>query len=90
MANQLGTNPWVIDTPSAAILYPTDVKSAHFEWSNYAVQADAVQVKDRFGKIIWSATGQNDFSLVESFTIEWIHGIAVTTLTAGVLRVFFK
>jgi hypothetical protein len=90
MANQLATNPWVLDTPGAAILYSTDVKSAHFEWANYASQADVVQISDRFGKVIWSATGQDDLSLVESFTIEWVHGIALTTLTAGVVRVYFK
>ena len=90
MANQLGSNPWVIDTPGVAILYQTDVKNAHFEWSDYASQADQVQVKDRFGKIVWSSTGRSDLSLVESFTCEWLYGFAVSTLTAGVLRVYFK
>lgn len=90
MANQLGSNPWVIDTPGASVLYKSDVKNAHFEWANYTSQADQVQVTDRFGKIIWSATGQDDLSLVESFTCEWVYGIAVPTLTSGVLRVYFK
>jgi hypothetical protein len=90
MANQLATNPWVLDTPAATVLYQSDVKNAHFEWSDYTSQADQVQVKDRFGKVIWSATGQDDLSLVESFTCEWVHGIALTTLSAGVLRVYFK
>lgn len=90
MANQLGSNPWVLDTASPAVLYQTDVKSAHFEWEGYTSQADTIEVKDRFGKIIWRATGQDDLSLVESFTIEWVHGIALTTIDAGVLRVYFK
>lgn len=90
MANQLGSNPWVVDTPGVSVLFAGNIKSAHFEWSDYTSQADQVQVADRFGKIIWSATGQNDLSLVESFTIEWIYGFAVPTLTAGVLRLYFK
>jgi hypothetical protein len=90
MANQLATNPWVLDTPGGGVLYATDVKSAHFEWSNYANQADVATIQDRFGKVIWSATGKADLSLVESFTIEWVHGINLATLSAGVVRVYFK
>jgi hypothetical protein len=91
VANQLATNPWVLDTPGLGVLYQTDVKSAHFEWEGYANQADVVEVQDRFGKVIWRATGQNDLSLVESFTIEWVHGINLTVLAAGSrLRVYFK
>ena len=90
MANELATNPWVIDTAAPTVLYQTDVKNAHFEWANYSSQADEVQVEDRFGKVIWSATGQDDLSLVESFTCEWVHGIAVPVLSSGVVRVYFK
>lgn len=90
MANSLGSNPWVIDTPGSAILYATDVKNAHFEWSDYGSQGDQVQVQDRFGKIVWSATGKGDISLVESFTCEWLYGFACTVLTSGRLRVYFK
>jgi hypothetical protein len=90
VANQLGSNPWVLDTPGAAILYATDIKNAHFEWANYASQASFVQVSDRFGKIVWSATGKADLSLVESFQIEWLYGLALTALTDGVVRLYFK
>lgn len=90
MANQLGTNPWVIDTPGAAVLFSTDVKSAHFEWTNYTATTDVCVVKDRFGKIIWSVTADSDLGLVESYKIHWVHGIAVTSLTSGVLRVYFE
>lgn len=90
MANALATNPWVLDTADPAVLYATDVRAAHFEWSNYTAQTDQVIIKDRFGKVIWSVTGKDDISMVESFTIEWVHGIVLDTLTAGVVRVYFK
>ena len=89
MANQLGSNPWVLDTAGAAILYNTDIKAAHFEWEG-AANGNTIQVKDRFGKIIWAAVWATGQSLVESFTIEWIHGLALTVLDGGILRVYFK
>jgi hypothetical protein len=90
MANKLGQNPWVLDTPGGGVLYQTDVRAAHFEWSNYANQADRVEIQDRFGKVIWSTTGRADFSLIESYTVEWVHGINLTLLSSGVVRVYFK
>lgn len=90
MPNSLTTNPWVLDTPSATILYSHEIASAHFEWSNYAGQADQVEVQDSFGKIVWSTTGRADGSLVQSFTPEWIHGLALTKLTSGVCRMYFE
>lgn len=90
MANQLGSNPWVIDTPGPALLFATNVKAAHFEFSQYAADTDNVIVVDRFGKEVWAANGNVDLSPVESFTVEWIHGISVPTLSSGKLRVYFK
>lgn len=90
MANQLGSNPWVLDTAGTGLLFSSDVRNAHFEWEGYAAQADAVEIKDRFGKVVWAATGAGDLSLVESFTCEWVHGINLTVKTAGIVRVYFK
>lgn len=90
MANQFGTNPWVFDTPGAAILYNHEIASAHFEWANYASQSDSVVLQDSFGKNIWTATGKADLSLVESFTIEWVHGLKLAILTSGVVRIYFE
>lgn len=90
MANSLTTNPWVLDTPGGGILYRPDVASCHFEWAMYASQADRVALQDRFGKVIWEASGKSDLSLVESFTIEWVHGINLTILTAGRVRLYFE
>jgi hypothetical protein len=90
MGNQLATNPWVFDTAGASIVYQNDIYAAHFEWAGYNAQADNVKIKDRFGKIVWEATGKADLSLVESFTLEWLHGLVIDTLTAGRVRLFFE
>lgn len=89
MANQLGSNPWVLDTAGGGILYVHDVKSAHFEWEG-AANANTIEVQDRFGKKIWAAVWVTGQALIESFTIEWVHGINLTVLDGGVLRVYFK
>jgi hypothetical protein len=91
MANSLTTNPWVIDTAGAAILFNGDVYVKHFEFAGYSAQFSAVSVQDRFGKVIWSATGAQDLTEVRSGDVGWVHGIAVPTLeNSGILRIYFK
>ena len=91
MANSLTTNPWVIDTASAALLYATNVKVLHFEFVGYAAYGSLCQVQDRFGKVIWQASGAQDLEEVRSGPVGWVHGIAVPVLdNGGVLRVYFQ
>lgn len=90
MANRLGVNPMVIDTPSTDVLFATDIRNAHFEFTSYASAADNVHVQDRFGNAVWETTGKTDLSAVASFTVEWIYGIKVPVLTSGKLFMYFK
>lgn len=91
MANNLTSNPWVIDTPGAALLFAGDVYVEHFEFAGYAAQGNQVQVTDRFGKVVWLATGAGDLSEVRSAKVDKVHGIGCPTLQgAGQLRVYFK
>lgn len=90
MANSLSTNPWVIDTPGATILTSNDIKVAHFEFAGYAAQGNIATVQDRYGKVIWTSSGEADLTEVRSGTIaSWLHGLAVTQLDGGgILRVY--
>ena len=90
MANQFGSNPFVLDTAGGGVLVQRDIHAAHFEWAGYTGQPDSVQIKDRFGKIVWVATGKADASLVESFTLEWLHGLDVAVLTSGTVRLYYE
>lgn len=91
MANLLGSNPFVLDTAGGGVIVVHDIHAAHFEWSDYSNQNDRVEVQDRFGKIVWVATGKADLSLVESFTLEWLHGLNLTVLAAGSkLRLYYE
>lgn len=91
MANNLTSNPWVIDTPGAALLFAGDVYVEHFEFAGYAAQGNQVIVQDRFGKNVWLATGAADLEEVRSGKVDKIHGISVPTLQGGgILRVYFR
>jgi len=90
MANSFGSNPWVIDTASAALLCATDIKVNHFEFAGYASQGNQCLVQDRFGKTIWAAFGAADLEEVRSGKVGEVYGLSVSTLQgAGVLRVYF-
>lgn len=88
----LATNPWLFTSGDAGstVWFKTDIHACHFEWAGYAAQGNKVVVKDRLGKAVWRATGKADLSLVESFTLDWLHGLVVDTLDSGELRVFFE
>ena len=89
MANSLTTNPWVIDTPGAAILFAGDVYLDHLEWTAYVAGASVV-VQDRFGKTVWNPAPAADLEEVRTGKMDKIHGIAVTTLTSGQVRAYIR
>jgi hypothetical protein len=91
VANSLGSNPWVLDTPGGGIVYQDDIRAAHFEWTGFAANA-TITVQDRFAKVIWApvAPAAPSEAIIESFTMEWLHGLNLVTMTSGVLRVYFK
>jgi len=89
MANSLTTNPWVIDTPGAAILFAGDIYLDHFEWSGYLAGASCV-VQDRFGKTVWNPAPAQDLEEVRSGKVDKIHGLVVPTLTNGQVRVYIR
>jgi hypothetical protein len=89
MPNSLTSNPWVIDTPGAAILFAGDVYIEHMEWSQYQAAATCT-VQDRFGKVIWQPGPASDLEEVRTGKVEKVHGISVPTLSSGKLWVYFK
>lgn len=80
----------VIDTPGPEVLFATDIRNAHFEFTSYGSAGDRVKVQDRFGNDVWETTGKEDKSTVVSFTVEWIYGFKVPELTSGKLFMYFK
>jgi hypothetical protein len=92
VANDITGNPWTLDTPSAGTLvWAGNIRVEHFEFTGYALNTDNVTVKDRAGRVVWSATGMADLSPVISTKVGWtFDGLYLTTLTSGKLRVYIK
>jgi hypothetical protein len=91
MANDLTSNPWVIDTASASVLCQTNVAVEHFEFAGYSAQGSQCIVQDRSGKTVWAATGAADLEEVRSGKVGWIQGLKIPTLeNGGVLRVYIR
>lgn len=90
MANALAGNPAVIDTAGAAVLFQTNLQIIQFEFIDYALDTDQVTVQDRFGRLLWRANGAADLSPVRSGKIGYVTGLAVPTLSAGKLFIWFE
>jgi len=90
MANDVSSNPMVLDTPGPAILWPAKVKVNHFEFHGYASQASRAIIEGTDGKVKWSATGNSDLSPVVSQHAGWINGIVLDTLDDGKVLVFIE
>lgn len=83
MANALGQNPIMIDTPGATVLFNSNVKVFHFEYAGYTAQGNLCIVQNMGGHEIWRATGAADLEEVRSAMVGWVNGIIVPTLQGG-------
>ena len=94
MANELTSNPLIIDTGAATVLVTSFLKVQKFRWIPSAA-AQAVVVKDKNGVVRWAGNtiaaatevGQNPDS---NFTPPLkMDGLIVSTLTSGsVLHIY--
>lgn len=89
MANDLTTNPWVIDTASASVLSSMLMRVKTVRWVGATTAGHKATIKDRNGKVMWDsvAAGANyvESELIEDIT-SW-DGIAVTALDSGKLYI---
>lgn len=89
MPNNLGQNPWVIDTAGATVLWSSRVSVRHIEFAGYTADTDRCVVKNAQGLIIMVLDGAADLETVRSGNVGWVSGIAVTTLDGGgICRIF--
>lgn len=92
MANDYSTNPWILDTVTAAPDFPfkSTIYVDHFEWVDYAADTDTVTLTNGAGKLVWKANGASDLSEVRSGHVGAISGgVFMSQLTgAGKIRVF--
>ena len=91
MANDMSTNPWILDTTKTAPEDPfrCTVYVDHFEWVEYTGDTDTVTIKNGAGKEIWKANGASDLQEVRSGHVGTVFGgLFVSAMTAGKIRVF--
>jgi hypothetical protein len=91
MANDISTNPWILDTVTTKPLLPSTTFVDHYEFLGLT-PADAVVVKNAAGKEVWKSGSLGDGTPSVSGVIGPVHGgLYVSAITAGaVLRVFIK
>lgn len=83
MANQLASNPWIIDTPSNTVLFQGRMPHVQVEYVGYAA-AGVAEIQDRNGRTVAILTAATDLRTVRSGRIGWVEGLKVpTTTTAG-------
>lgn len=90
MANQLAANPMKIDTPGPGVLFSSNMKLRHIEFTGYAATSDKAIVTDRYGNIIAELSATTDLQEVRTGNVGWVYGLIVPTLTSGIVLVYFE
>ena len=91
MANDLGANPWVIDTPGASVLFKHEIRITQLAFCEYTTgPTDQVIVEDQNGHLVWEANGNTDKDMMKGFDCGWVNGLIVPTLTSGKLLIYIK
>lgn len=102
MANQLASNPWIVDTPSATPLYLGNMPHVQIEYVDYSAATDIVEVQNRLGRTIAMLTAASDFRTVRTGRMGWVYGVlvplttlnnagtSVTNLAHGRLLIYFE
>lgn len=90
MANDLTSNPWIIDTAGAGVISSERLRVKGVRWAEATTAAHVAEIQDKNGKVKWRsvASGVNyvESDLIESLGGDW-DGIKVPTLGSGKLYI---
>lgn len=87
MANNIGANPWYLDTPSATPVWTGKVYIKELIWNKPAAGATLV-ILDQNGNTILNTVANTADPMFAFGTLSWVNGFVVTTLSSGTLSVF--
>ena len=95
MANDVSTRQWRLDTPipfgqAGAVLWNSNVYIKNAEFTGYGAQTDQCILKDKKGRIVWSATGSSTLAPIRLGDIGWADGLCLDTLSAGLCVVYIR
>jgi hypothetical protein len=92
MANDLTTNPLVVDTAAATVLWTDYFKPKSVRWVGATTAGHAAEIQDQNGKVMYRAVadGANfiDDALIEREDPGW-NGFKVPTLDSGKLYITY-
>ena len=88
MANSVGTRPIILDTVTADPVLDHWIKVSAFQFDTYDADADTAVVVDTDDNIVWQANGHDDLSPVSLQAPRWINGLRLSSISAGVVRVY--
>ena len=92
MANDIGGNPWVIDTASATALLETGVWIERIKWNEPSTTGHQAILKDTSDRVIWTyrALAAGNGIAYEADLGGNYDGLKVTTLGSGTLYIYIK
>lgn len=98
MANQLSTNPWVIDTPSDNVLFQGMMPHIQVELVGYGTTAVVAEVQDRNGRMVALLDGLATGQTVRTGRIGFVQGLKVplqttaggTNLSSGKIIIYYE
>ena len=89
MANNITTNPWILDTTTTSVIWPCTLYVDHYEFVDYTNDMDTCTIKNGAGVEVWKANGASDLEEVRSGKVGVVHGgLYLSQLSAGKVRVF--
>ena len=89
MANDVTTQPWIID--STGVLTTDDIRIKHIRWDATAAAAgNAVILKDKNGRVVWEshATGSNYDEDSLSENQRFFPGLTVDRIDSGTVYIY--
>ena len=87
--NLLNQNPFVIDTPSSAVLTTEPLRIHTIRWIGGSVTSRAA-LTDRFGHPFWESLSSSPFDRDETrLKPVLIQGLRVPVLTRGILYIYY-
>ncbi len=88
MANDISSNPWILDTVTAGLLWPSNVFVDHFEYIG-TTAGHTCQIVNGAGLVVWEGLMSTDLDPDHSGKIGVIYsGLRVSQISSGVVRVF--
>lgn len=91
MANDVSTNPIILDTPgsASALAWKGNLKIENIELQGYAADTDTAVVKNAAGKVIATLNGAVDLQPVRTGKIGWVQGgLYLDSLVAGKVVIY--